>query len=286
MIQKIVVTGANGQLGSEIGAISGVSPHTFIFTDIDTLDLTSEKETLAFLEKHAPGVIINCAAYTAVDKAEDDWDTALKLNADIPSMLGEYCNQSGCKIIHISTDYVFSGDKPIPLSEEDETVPKSIYGQSKLKGEQALAGNKNAAIIRTSWLYSHYGKNFVKSMVGLMAEKEELRVVFDQVGSPTYAGDLAGAIIKMVEAGPSEFTPGIFHYSNEGVASWYDLAVEIADLTGSGCKIVPIETKDYPLPAPRPVYAVLNKEKIKNQFQLTIPHWRSSLKRCIEKIKP
>lgn len=285
MKRKIVVTGANGQLGSELKELAKESDNTtsYIFTDIDTLDLTNRKDALAFLKNQDPDIIVNCAAYTAVDKAESDEERAELLNAGIPDILKDFSDDSGARIIHISTDYVFPGDNPRPLKESDETGPKSAYGKSKLHGERILLESKNAMIIRTSWLHSSFGNNFVKSMLRLMKEREELRVVFDQTGSPTYACDLASAILKIATF-EEAWTGGIYHYSNEGVTSWYDLTCEIKNLTGSQCKIIPIETKDYPLPAPRPAYAVLNKEKIKKQFDLEIPHWKSGLIRCIDKI--
>jgi dTDP-4-dehydrorhamnose reductase len=305
MPQKIVVTGANGQLGSEIRQIAGTSPHTFIFTDVDTLDLTNQQEALSFFEKERPDVIINCAAYTAVDKAEEEWEMAELINVGIPVMLAEYGKRSDCRIVHISTDYVFKGDLARPLAEEDPTGPMSRYGASKVQGEQAITQYKNAMVIRTSWLYSTYGSNFVKSMVRLLRERDELGIVFDQIGTPTYAADLAEAILQIIGYGQAAegkhgasanpenssaehpnvpFSPGIYHYSNEGVASWYDLVWEIREHTGANCKIRPIETKDYPLPAPRPAYAVLNKEKIKNTYGLEIPYWKASLKKCLEKM--
>lgn len=284
MSKKIIVTGANGQLGSEIKTISGSYAHTFIYTDIDELDLTIRNDVFSFLDSQTPDIVINCAAYTAVDKAEENKELAFKLNAGLPEMLREYSDRSTCKIIHISTDYVFSGESFIPLKETDPTSPKSVYGQSKRKGEEALLNSPNAIIIRTSWLYSSYGNNFVKSMLRLLAERDELKIVFDQIGTPTYAADLSEAILRIVDNIDSDFIPGIYHYSNEGIASWYDFAFEINQMRPSTCKIKPIETRDYPLPASRPMYAVLNKEKIKKQFKLDIPHWKSSLHECLKRI--
>lgn len=302
MKKKIVVTGANGQLGSEIRQIAGSKTHAFVFTDVDTLDLTNSKEAFAFFEKQLPDVIVNCAAYTAVDKAEEDWKKAELINRGVPEMLGKYGQRSGCRIIHISTDYVFRGNLARPLREDDPIGPESKYGRSKLLGEKAILQFGNTMVIRTSWLYSAFGNNFVKSMIRLLHERDELKVVYDQTGTPTWASDLAGAIMTIINheekaatAGkPQPFhewttdhqpgaqtASGIYHYSNEGVASWYDFAYEIRELTGARCNIIPIETKDYPLPAPRPAYAVLNKEKIKEQFGLEIPHWKTSLKNCI-----
>jgi dTDP-4-dehydrorhamnose reductase len=305
MSKKIAVTGANGQLGSEIRQIAGTTPYAFTFTDVDTLDLTNQQEAISFFDKEHPDVIINCAAYTAVDKAEEDWERAELINAGIPAMLAKYGEKSGCRIIHVSTDYVFRGDLARPLSENDPTGPMSRYGASKVQGEQAITQYKNAMVIRTSWLYSSYGANFVKSMVRLLSERDELGIVFDQIGTPTYAADLAEAIMQIIgyeqpaagksgtstdlkkgsaEPPAATFIPGIYHYSNEGVASWYDLVWEIREYTGAKCTIRPIETKDYPLPAPRPAYAVLNKAKIKNTYRLEIPYWKESLKICLEKL--
>ncbi len=303
MQKKIVITGANGQLGSEIRQIAGSEPHAFVFTDVDTLDLTNNKEAFAFFEKQLPDVIVNCAAYTAVDKAEEEWKKAELINRAIPEMLGKYSQRSGCRIIHISTDYVFRGNLTRPLREDDFTGPESMYARSKLLGEKAILQFENTMVIRTSWLYSAFGNNFVKSMIRLLHERDALSVVYDQVGTPTWAADLAGAIMTIInheeetagagdpqpfnEASPvhqpgTQQTSGIYHYSNEGVASWYDFAHEIGELTGARCHIIPIETIDYPLPAPRPAYAVMSKEKIKKQFGLSIPHWKQSLKQCIE----
>ncbi len=289
MPQKIVVTGANGQLGSEIRHIAHEKSNAFTFSDIDTLDLTNQQKAFSFFEEHQPDVIINCAAYTAVDKAEKEWEKAELINAGIPAMLAEYGKRSGCRIIHISTDYVFRGDLARPLTEEDTTSPLSRYGASKVQGEQAIMQYKNAMVIRTSWLYSSHGANFVKSMMRLLRERDELGIVYDQIGSPTYAADLAGAVMQIIDheqfsSSSVGTSANIYHYSNEGVASWYDLAWEIRELTGADCTIQPIETKDYPLPAPRPAYAVLNKAKIKKTYGLKIPHWKDSLKICLEKL--
>jgi dTDP-4-dehydrorhamnose reductase len=188
-------------------------------------------------------------------------------------------------VIHISTDYVFPGDVARPLTEEDSPSPLSAYGTSKRNGETAMLTCSTGIIIRTSWLYSTYGNNFVKSMIRLMKERDELRIVYDQVGTPTYGADLAGAILKIIDAGAGAFSPGIFHYSNEGIASWYDFAFEIRELTQSDCRIIPITTAEYPLPARRPAFAVLSKEKIRQQYMLQIPHWKSGLQRCIKKMK-
>lgn len=285
MAQNILVTGGNGQLGSELRELSALSDDVFTFVDIDTLDLTDSPVALAFLEQRSPDWIVNCAAYTAVDRAEEEPDIAEKVNAGIPAMLAEYGNKNDCKVIHISTDYVFAGDIARPLTEDDIPTPLSVYGSSKRNGETAMLACKNGMVIRTSWLYSSYGNNFVKSMIRLMNEREELGVVYDQVGTPTYGADLAGAILQIIEAGAGAFRPGIYHYSNEGIASWYDFAYEIREITQTDCRIIPIETTAYPLPARRPAFAVLNKNKIRQQYMLQIPHWKSGLQRCIEKLK-
>lgn len=303
MKKKIIVTGANGQLGSEIKKISGSEPYDFKFTDVDTLDLTRKKAAFTYMDLAEPDVIVNCAAYTAVDKAETDWEKAELINKGVPEMLSEYGEGSGCRIIHISTDYVFKGNLPRPLREDDPTQPESRYGRSKVLGEQAILNYSNSMVLRTSWLYSVYGNNFVKSMIRLLNERDELKVVYDQIGTPTWAADLAAAIMTIIGADNKSITrddkqpatggrpdqqtgrfpnSGIFHYSNEGIASWYDFALEIKEFYGIDCKIIPIETKDYPLPAPRPAYAVLSKEKIKRQFGLEIPHWKASLKSCLK----
>lgn len=286
MNRKIVITGANGQLGSEFRAIAGRYTDSFVFTDIDTLDLTDKKSARAFLEKEAPDLVVNCAAYTAVDKAEDNREMARALNVRIPRMLAEYGKNSGCRIVHISTDYVFGDNGTcLPRKTVDEAKPLSVYGETKLEGEQEICGCDTGMVIRTSWLYSIYGPNFVRSMTRLMQERDELRVVYDQVGTPTHAADLAGAIMKVTSDVGHPFEPGIYHYTNEGIASWYDFACEIRELTGASCRIVPIETRDYPLPAKRPAFAVLSKEKIKKVYGLEIPHWRDSLRHYFKLLK-
>lgn len=287
MKQTICVTGGNGQLGSEIKELSASTGHDFHFIDIDDADLSDAQQAREIFSRIHPGYIINCAAYTDVDRAESDRDTAEKVNAGIPANIAAYARENDTRVIHVSTDYVFSGYAPRPLTEHDVPSTESVYGASKLHGEEQLSGMKNAAIIRTSWLYSAHGRNFVKSMVGYLEERDELRIVFDQVGTPTYAADLAAAILHIIgDADRDEdiFTGGIFHYSNEGVASWYDLVMEIRDYLGSTCRVVPIETKDYPLPAPRPWYSVMNKQKIKQQFGLEIPYWKHSLRSCLDSL--
>jgi dTDP-4-dehydrorhamnose reductase len=206
------------------------------------------------------------------------------LNKGIPAMLAEYCSGINCTLIHISTEYVFAGTGHLPLVETDEPNPPGTYGRTKLEGEKAVQACENSLVIRTSWLYSSHGNNFLKTMARLMKERDELGVVFDQVGTPTYAGDLAEAILTIIGDGSKAPTPGIYHYSNEGVASWYDFAMEIKEITGSSCRVRPITTDQYPLPATRPAYAVLNKQKIKDTFGITIPFWKESVKECLKKL--
>lgn len=274
MNDKILVTGANGQLGTELKKLL---PNA-VFTDVDTLDITNLDAVKNFVSNNHIEVIVNCAAYTAVDKAEDDYDLAQKINEDGPRNLA----LSGAKIIHISTDYVFDGKNYQPYLPEDGTNPISVYGKTKRAGELAVLDNaKVAVVIRTAWLYSAYGNNFVKTMRRLGAEKESLNVVADQVGSPTFAGDLAQAIVTILPQ-MNEANKGIYHYTNEGVCSWYDFATEIMNLSGMGCKVNPIPSSAYPTKANRPFYSVLSKEKIKRVFNIEIPYWKESLRKFCE----
>jgi dTDP-4-dehydrorhamnose reductase len=230
--------------------------------------------------------LINCAAYTAVDKAEQDAENSFTVNAGIPSLLGRLCLENSIRLIHISTDYVYNGQLSVPHTEEESLLPISVYARTKLQGEQYLWYNRNAIVIRTSWLYSEHGNNFLKSMLRLGHERKELGVVFDQTGTPTYAGDLAGAILEIIATSEKgEFIPGIFNYSNEGVCSWYDFAIEIMQKVKSGCRILPIRTSQYPLPAKRPEYSVLDKSKIKKTFSLEIPYWRDSLHLALQNLE-
>jgi len=283
---NILITGAYGQLGSEMKVISGKFPqHTFIFTDADTLNITSETQLQNFFAAHTIDYIVNCAAYTAVDKAEDDKEAAYLLNCEAPRLLAKIAAANNVKFIHISTDYVFNGTSCVPYSEEMPVCPQSVYGQSKAAGEQAAMGvaPQQTAIIRTSWLYSSFGANFMKTMLRLGKEKEELNVIFDQIGTPTYAADLAGAIMTIINAG--KFVPGTYHFSNEGVCSWYDFAIAIHKEAGiTTCKVRPIESKEYPTKTPRPHYSVLNKSKIKKVYNFEIPHWENGLKRCLNRL--
>lgn len=270
-----LVTGCNGQLGT---ALQALLKDKAVYIDRNELDLTDENAVKAFLTANNFDFIINCAAYTATDKAETDYDNAEKVNALAPLYLARY----GKRLIHISTDYVFDGSNCRPYNEEDATHPLSVYGKTKRQGElNVLEEAETAIIIRTAWLYSPHGGNFVKTMRKLGAERENLNVIFDQTGSPTNAYDLAEAIVTalpQIKAGEKE----IYHYTNEGVCSWYDFAYEIMELSHLSCRLNPIESKDYPTPAVRPHYSVLNKAKIKQRFNLEIPHWKEGLKKCLK----
>lgn len=287
---KILITGANGQLGNEIKVLSAKLPNwQFLFTDVEELNITDENAVNNFFKGTQPDYIVNCAAYTAVDMAESDLESAKKINALAPKILANHAKKADAKFIHISTDYVFDGDAFTPYSEESKVNPKSVYGETKLLGEQnCLNQNAQSVIIRTSWLYSGFGNNFVKTMLRLGKERGQLNVVFDQVGTPTYAADLADALISIIglsEKNKEKFVPGIYHYSNEGVASWYDFAKAIFEISGVKCNVSPVLSDQFPTPAKRPGYSVLNKSKIKNTFDLNIPYWRDSLKNCLDKIQ-
>lgn len=287
-MKKILVTGASGQLGRSIHRLSVACPqYEFVFTDVDTLDICDAPVVKAFVGTKDVDCIVNCAAYTAVDKAEDDEALCLRINRDAVQNLGEAAQACGAKIIHVSTDYVFDGTHCIPYVETDETCPVSVYGRTKLAGEQLLREIcPEAVVIRTAWLYSEYGNNFVKTMLRLGKEREQLSVVFDQVGSPTYAGDLAAAILAVLaKADEGGFVPGVYHFSDEGVCSWYDFAVKIMERGGLPCHVLPVESKDYPVKAARPHFSVLNKAKIKKTYGLHIPHWETSLRLCMEKLR-
>lgn len=274
MSNKILVTGANGQLGTELKKLLPDA----VFTDVAELDITNLEAVKHFVTNNNIETIINCAAYTAVDKAEDDVELVQKINEDGPRNLA----LSGAKIIHISTDYVFDGKNYQPYLPEDTANPVSVYGRTKRAGELAVLNNaKIAVVIRTAWLYSAHGNNFVKTMRRLGAEKESLNVVADQIGSPTFAGDLAQAIVDILPQ-MNETNKGIYHYTNEGVCSWYDFATEIMNLSDLACKVNPIPSTAYPTKATRPFYSVLSKEKIKNVFNIEIPHWKESLVKCLK----
>lgn len=285
-MKKILVTGSKGQLGSDIQDISSQFPDfQFYFTDIEELDLTDSTATENYFEEHRPDFCINCAAYTAVDKAEDEEELAMKINRDTAGFLAKVCKTNDTKLIHISTDYVFDGTNCKPYNETDKTSPQSVYGLSKLLGEdEILKVSPDALIIRTSWLYSSFGHNFVKTMLRLSSERDTITVVADQVGTPTYSGDLAMAVLTIINKFNIDQISGIYHFSNEGVISWYDFAKAIMEIIESNCKVYPIESKDFPAKAKRPFYSVLNKTKIKTDFKLNIPYWKDSLEIAIRKI--
>ncbi len=283
---NILVTGSNGQLGNEMRIVSEqLKQHTFFFTDVAELDITDKVAVNEFFKQNAPDIVVNCAAYTDVNRAESDLEKAELVNATAPKILADCCKANGAKFIHVSTDYVFDGSAHLPYKETDREYPVSAYGTTKYHGEQNIvASGCEYIIIRTCWLYSSFGKNFVKTMASLGASKKELGVVFDQVGTPTYAADLAAAIATIISKtaqDPAAFVKGIYHFSNEGVCSWYDFAVAIMGLYNLSCRIKPIHTEEYPTPANRPAYSVLDKAKIKNTFGITIPHWYESLRRCV-----
>jgi len=283
-MKTIWVTGSKGQLGTELSLkYKKLKECNFIFTDIDELDLTHKRAVESFFETNIPDIVINCAAYVAVDKAEVEKDKAFKLNRDVPKLLAENCEKFNSTLIHISTDYVFDGESCRPYNESDPTNPQSVYGQSKLEGEEfVLQGEKNL-IVRTSWLYSAHGNNFVKTMIRLGKEKKEIAVVFDQVGTPTSAADFANALLSIVDSISSSgiSKPGIYHFSNEGVCSWYDFAIEIMKLAGLSCKVKPITSDQYPALAKRPAFSVFNKTKIKESFNIEIPYWNDSFEKVI-----
>ena len=278
---NILVTGSNGQLGNEMRVLSAQHPkHRYFFTDIAELDICDKEAVTAFVAANAIDLIVNCAAYTNVDKAEEDEVTAMKINAEAVGILG---NQ-GVKVIHVSTDYVFSGDEHVPCKESDPVAPRTAYGRTKYEGEKRLlAACPEAVILRTAWLYSEFGNNFVKTMIKLGREKESLGVVFDQIGTPTYAADLAQAIFTVIET-PC-WHPGIYHFTNEGVCSWFDFTIAIHELAGiKNCHVSPILSEEYAYKTPRPHYSVLDKSKFKKTFGVEIPYWLDGLRRCIAKL--
>jgi len=284
-MDTILITGSHGQLGNEMQqASAGFPAFRFLYTDVEDLDICDKKALDAFVKMNQVNIIVNCAAYTAVDKAEDDEALCYKINTDAVRNIGEIANENGIKVVHISTDYVFDGTNHIPYTEDQPVCPSSVYGKSKLAGEQALLEScKQTVIIRTAWLYSSFGNNFVKTMMKLGAERDSLNVIFDQIGTPTYAADLAKTILQVLSH--NDFVPGIYHFSDEGVCSWYDFTKSIHRIAGIQCDVHPIETKDYPVRTPRPHYSVLNKAKIKSTYDLVIPHWEESLVKCIEILK-
>ena len=284
---NILVTGANGQLGCEMRRLGAVSPNNYIFTDVAELDITKADAVMDAVKAASVDVIVNCAAYTNVDKAESDEATAELINATAVANLANAMKEVGGTLFHVSTDYVFGSEGNTPRTEDMPLNPLGVYGRTKLHGEQAIAESGcKALIFRTAWLYSEFGNNFLKTMMRLTAEKEQLNVVFDQVGSPTYAGDLALAIFSIIEADVYEGNEGVYHFSNEGVCSWYDFAVEIAATAGNtNCRINPCHSSEFPSPVTRPPYSVLDKTKIKTTFDIDIPHWRESMEYCIKRIK-
>ena len=298
-MKSVLVTGANGQLGVALRSISdSFAGFEFYFTDVDTLDICDKAQVETFMKLHNIDVIVNCAAYTAVDKAEDEAELCMRINHDAVRNLGEVATSVDAKVIHISTDYVFDGSSTRPYREDDATGPASVYGVSKLAGEQSLLSVcHDYIIVRTAWLYSETGNNFVKTMLRLGAERDASRsiddrektqfntlgVVADQKGTPTYAGDLAEAIMTILSS--EQFVPGIYHYTNEGVCTWYDFAVRIFEVMGINCAVRPLTTAEYPTRAKRPMYSVLDKSKIKATYGINIPGWESSLERCLKKVK-
>lgn len=283
---RILVTGSNGQLGRSLQQIAQTDrKHDWHFTDVEELDITKTTQVKHFLNSQNIEVCINCAAYTAVDKAEDDQQMAYLLNATAPQILADACRETNALLIHISTDYVFDGLNHKPYDENDAISPASAYAKSKADGEQAvIKSGAKFVIVRTSWLYSAFGGNFVKTMLRLGKEKDSLNVVADQVGTPTFAFDLAAVVLLLAESGKSEDHNQIYHFSNEGAISWYDFAQTIMELEKLDCKVFPIESKEYPVKTKRPFYSVLNKTKIKNHLGIQIPYWRNSLIKCLEEI--
>lgn len=285
---NILVTGANGQLGHEMQRVAKSSNHNYIFTDVadgyEKLDITNIEDIRNMVKNNNVDIIVNCAAYTNVDKAESDYDTANLINNTAAGNLATAMKEAGGTLIHISTDYVFQGDRNTPCQEDWTTNPLGVYGKTKLAGEAAIATTGcNSIIIRTAWLYSQWGKNFVKTMQSLTATHDTLKVVFDQVGTPTFAGDLADTIAHIINTGQTNKT-GIYHFSNEGVCSWYDFAKMICKLSGNTCDISPCYSEEFPSPVKRPHFSVLDKRKIKETFGIKVPYWTDSLEVCIKQL--
>ncbi|MBL0687799.1 MAG: dTDP-4-dehydrorhamnose reductase [Sulfurospirillum sp.] len=282
---NILVTGSNGQLGSEIRELSNEYTYSFFFTHRETLDISDPKSISNFIELNNINAIINCAAYTTVDKAEEDELNADKINHLAVKYMAKIAKEKSIQLVHISTDYVFDGTNYKPYTEYDITNPNCVYGKTKLDGENSMINTnpKNSIIIRTSWVYSSFGNNFVKTMLRLGKERGSLGIIFDQIGTPTYARDLAKAILDILPKIKNEKVE-IYNYSNEGVLSWYDFSKEIMRMAKIDCTINPIETSEYPTPALRPHYSLLNKSKIKKEFNITIPYWKNSLAECLKKM--
>jgi dTDP-4-dehydrorhamnose reductase len=288
---SILVTGANGQLGTCLNDVAeslGIKSR-LLNTDVSELDITNAAEVNAFFKKHRPAWVINCAAYTAVDKSETEQEIAQKINTTAPGLLAKASTQFGAKMVHISTDYVYHTNHNRPYVETDKTSPKGVYAKTKLLGDRATLKNcAQSIVIRTSWVYSQHGANFVKTMLRIGLDRKELNVVFDQIGTPTNAMHLAAAILEIItkhEAGKTEFPHGVYHYSNEGVSSWYDFAVAIFQRSGMAVKVHPILSSQYPTPAQRPPFSVLDKAKIKQTFGIQIPHWEEGLEDCLQRLK-
>lgn len=278
---RILVTGANGQLGNEMQILAKENPqHIYYFTDVAELDICNKEAIWAYVAEKQIEMIVNCAAYTAVDKAEDQPELAYQLNCEAPKELARAAQFHGAAMIQVSTDYVFDGTAHVPYTEDCEPCPNSVYGTTKLEGEYDVLNHcEKAAVVRTAWLYSSYGNNFVKTMLRLGRERDTLGVVFDQIGTPTYANDLARAIYVMMNKG---VVRGVYHFSNEGVCSWYDFTKSIHRIAGiTSCKVNPLHSADYPAKANRPHYSVLDKTKIKTTYDIEIPHWEESLEQCI-----
>ena len=283
----ILVTGSNGQLGNELRQLApAFTDYVFLFATKDDLNIVDEAATERYFSAHSINFCINCAAYTAVDKAESETEQAFLMNVTAVAILATVCEKNNTQLIHISTDYVFDGTTDEPYKETDQTNPVSVYGKSKLQGEVlAIQNCPSTIIIRTAWLYSSFKNNFVKTMLRLMKEKESINVVSDQLGCPTYAADLAAAIMQIITSKQSNKNNGIYHYSNAGITNWYEFALTIKKLTGSNCIVNPIATSQYPTVAKRPAYSVLDTTKIKETFGVAIPGWEESLRKCLEKLK-
>ena len=284
---NILITGANGQLGRSLQRLGGVSPHNYICTDVAELDITDAGAVLRAVREQGIDVIVNCAAYTDVERAEDDEPTAELLNHKAAGNLAAAAKATGATLFHVSTDYVFDGTAHTPYTEDGTPSPLGAYGRTKLAGERAvMASGCRYLIFRTAWLYSEYGNNFLKTMLRLTSERDTLQVVFDQIGTPTYAGDLALAIFSIIESERYAGNEGVYHFTDEGVCSWYDFATEIAAAAGhDSCRIIPCHTSEFPTKAARPAYSVLDKTKIKTTFQMDIPHWRESMIYCLKQIE-
>ncbi len=288
--KTVLITGGRGQLGQEIQGLSythAYREYRFLHTDIETLDITQAGRLEDYIAENAVHCVINCASYTNVDKAEADQEAAMLVNGMAPGLLAGACSLSGAWLIHPGTDYVFDGQRPVPYREEDTPAPLSFYGKSKLEGEKAVLDYERGTVVRTSWLYSTHGHNFFKTIMRVAKERDELNVVYDQTGTPTWARDFARVLLMIAVnslSGNGSYGKELFHYSNEGVGSWYDFAHEIVTLTGINCRVRPVETQQYPLPARRPSYSVMNKAKIRSRLSIDIPHWKESLRNCISQL--